>query len=176
MVDGSVMLSGLREALPSISILIQGIGALAGLFFVASGVWRFYEISNQNPNVTLTSPWMYLLSGVLLLNLLYTAQLSTELLFAGQKDITNILGYDGEAGMASQTRLFLKTIFELIRVIGLFFFIKGLMTLRKIGSPAPGGEHPHTAAMFQILCGTAAIHIVDTVNLVSRTFGFGSVL
>ena len=63
-----------------------------------------------------------------------------------------------------------------IRLIGYVSFIKGWFIFKRIGDGAQGSDEAFSKAMIHLFFGVLAINIVETVNVMSSTVGFGDVL
>ena len=70
----------------------------------------------------------------------------------------------------------MKAIIACLRLYGYFTYARGWMSVRRIGNGQNGSDEVFKAAMIRLVAGVALINIVETVNLISGTFGFGNVL
>jgi len=150
---GYFSLSGWAASIPKASIqnminlapivvgLAVGLIALVGLLLVGSSVMMFIKAGEAGGQVTMTTAWFGLASGVLMLTFATTLQVMKNTLF------TSVAGsevyYVMPVAKLSQGQLLATAAIIYIQVIGVFFLGTGLHSLSKIGEPSKNEESKH---------------------------------
>ncbi|ASK94736.1 IcmC-like type IV secretion system protein [Xanthomonas campestris pv. trichodesmae] len=174
--DFSQMLGNFQEVAPYVSVLIQTIASFLGVVFIAQGLFKFRQ-HNVRGEAHLGSAFLYVLSGVALVNLALSTNAAFGLLYGNSgASVQHLVAYKPTASMPTQGAMLMKVIVLLLQVYGLFYTVTGWVQLRKLHDNRSGGEVSFKSTMFRILGGAALLNVVLTVNTLAKLLGFGRVL
>lgn len=176
MPDLSQMVGNISELVPALSLLIQVVAGLLGFIVVAQGLQRFWVASSRG-EATIGAGFLYLVSGVALINLAISADVAMDLLFGGTgASVNNLMAYTPSSAMPEEGQLLMKALLLLIQLFGLFFLVTGLLQMRQLSDNRNGSDVSVKGTMFRTFGGAAMLNMVLTVNTVAGILGFGSVL
>lgn len=177
--DASSMLASFMESFPGLEQFLNLGVAMVGVILTGQAALKFIEIGKhgeQPGGVRWITPVMYLLAGTALFNFASSVDTALETIYGGSSSVHNLLSYSPGSGMPQESQLLTKAIIACLRLYGYFTYARGWMSVRRIGNGQNGSDEVFKAAMIRLVAGVALINIVETVNLISGTFGFGNVL
>ncbi|WDJ45394.1 IcmC-like type IV secretion system protein [Xanthomonas campestris] len=173
--DVSQMLANLEGVAPYVSTLIQTIASLMGVLFTVQGLYKFKQHTERG-EAHLGTAFLYLVSGVALVNLALSTDAAFGLLYGNSgASVQHLVAYKPTDSMPTQAAMVMKVIELLLQVYGLFFTVTGWVQVRKLNENRSGGEVTFRSSMFRILGGAALLNIVLTVNTLAKLLGFGRV-
>ncbi len=173
MIDASTMLGTLMESFPGFENFLNLIVSLLGLIFTGMAVFKFVEFDRGQAR--LITPFMYLFAGVALWNFASSVNTFLETVYGSSTSVQNLLSYSGSK-LPETTAKMSKILIMCIRLVGYAAFIKGWLIFKRIGDGSHGSDEAFSKAMIHLFFGVAAINIVETVNIIASTVGFGNVL
>lgn len=177
MIDASTMLGSIMESFPGFVNFLNLFTSLMGVILTGMAVFKFIEFDKLNGNGSLLAPFMYLLSGVALWNLGSSVDTFLETIYGPSTSVQTLLSYSSSGSkLPENTAKMAMLLIMCIRLVGYIAFIKGWLILKRIGSGSQGSDEFFSKALVHLFFGVAAINIVETVNIVSSTVGFGNVL
>lgn len=159
---------------PGIMIFLNLFTSTVGVILTGMAIFKFIEFDKGNSR--LITPFMYLLVGTALFNLSMSADTFLETVYGPSTSVQNLLSYSGGGNLSEQGSKMLMLLIMCIRLIGYVSFIKGWFIFKRIGDGTQGSDEALSKAMTHLFFGVLAINIVETVNVVSSTIGFGNVL
>lgn len=173
MIDASTMLGTLMESFPGLENFLNMLVALLGVIFTGMAVFKFIEFDHGR--VRLLTPFMYLFAGVALWNFASSVNTFLETVYGSSTSVQNLLSYNGSK-LPETTAKMSQMLIMCVRLIGYAAFIKGWLLFKRIGDGSHGSDEAFSKAMIHLFAGVFAINIVETVNIVASTVGFGNVL
>lgn len=173
MIDASTMLGTLMESFPGLESFLNLLVGLLGVVLTGMAIFKFIEFDHGRAR--LLTPFMYLLAGVALLNFASSVNTFLETVYGSSTSVQNLLSYSGSK-LPEQAAKMSKMLIMCIRFIGYAAFIKGWLIFKRIGDGNQGSDEAFSKAVIHLFFGVAAINIVETVNIVSSSVGFGNVL
>lgn len=179
MIDASNMLGTFLQSFPGFESLLNLLVAFLGVLLTGMAVFKFIEIGRfgeQPGGVRWITPVMYLIAGTAMWNFGSSVDSFLETLYGPSTSVHNLLSYSATSRMPEQTKLMMTALIACLRLYGYFTYVRGWLSVRRIGSGQNGSDEVFKAAMIRLFAGVALINIVATVNAVSSTFGFGNVL
>lgn len=179
MIDAQTALGTFLQSFSGIEDFINVFVAFLGVVLTIMAVFKFVEYGRFGENmggVSLLTPVMYLLSGAALFNFAASIDTFLQSIYGPSTSVHNLMSYSGGAGAEEKTVLFLTALVACVRLYGYWSFASGWMTLRKLGSNSHGQNDSFKQALIKLFAGAAMINIVETVNVVTSTFGFGDFL
>lgn len=180
MIDASTMLGSIMESFPGFVNFLNLFTSLMGVILTGMAIFKFIEFDRLNGNDggrSLLAPFMYLLSGVALWNLGSSVDTFLETIYGPSTSVQTLLSYSSSGSkLPENTAKMAMLLIMCIRLVGYIAFIKGWLILKRIGSGSQGSDEVFSKALVHLFFGVAAINIVETVNIVSSTVGFGNVL
>ncbi len=173
MIDASTMLGSLMESFPGFETFLNLLVSLLGLIITGLAIFKFIEFDHGRGR--LLTPFMYLFVGAALWNFAGSVNTFLETIYGSSTSVQTLLSYGGPKG-SEQAEKMTKVLIMCVRLIGYAAFVKGWLTLKRIGDGTQGADEAFSRAMIHLFFGAALINIVATVNIVTSTFGFGNVL
>ena len=173
MIDASTMLGTLMESVPGFESFLNLFVSLIGLILTGMAVFKFIDVDHGRAR--LITPFMYLLAGVALWNFASSVNTILETMYGSSTSVQSLLSYSGSK-LSDQTAKMSKMLIMCIRLIGYVAFIRGWLIFKRIGDGNHGSDEAFSKAVIHLFAGVAAINIVETVNIISSTVGFGNVL
>ncbi len=159
---------------PGIMIFLNLLTSMLGIVLTGMAIFKFIEFDNGHAR--LITPFMYLLVGVALFNLSSSVNTFLETVYGSSTSVQTLLSYSGGGKLSEQASKMTMLLIMCIRLIGYFSFTKGWLIFKRIGDGAQGSDEAFTKAITHLFFGVVAINIVETVNIISSTVGFGNVL
>lgn len=174
--DASSIAANLAALMPDAVAFMNAIVSLlaAGLFIAA--VMKFVSHAKGRDGTRLATPVMLLLSGTMLWNLGMAATSLLETTFGDGTSTSTLMAYSGSQSMPNETQAFLKVLIMGVRLYGYYAFAAGWWKVKNIGAGTAASESAFGSAFWHIAGGIAAINIVQSVNVITTTLGFGDVL
>ncbi|MDH0342006.1 hypothetical protein [Chromobacterium haemolyticum] len=179
MIDATSMLGTFLLSFPGFENLLNVLVAFLGVLLTGLAVLKFIEIGRfgaQPGGVRWITPVMYLMAGAALWNFASSVDSFLESFYGSSTSVHNLLSYTSSSRMPEQTKLLLTALIATLRLYGYFTYVRGWLSVRRIGSGQNGSDEVFKAAMIRLAAGVGLINIVGTVNAASSTFGFGNVL
>lgn len=173
MIDASTMLGALMESFPGFESFLNLLVSLLGIILTGMAIFKFIEFDQGRAR--LLTPFMYLFAGVALWNFASGVNAFLETVYGSSTSVQSLLSYSGSK-LPEQTAKMSKLLIMCIRLIGYAAFIKGWLIFKRIGDGNNGSDEALSKAMIHLFFGVAAINIVETVNIVSSSIGFGNAL
>lgn len=168
------MLGNIMASFPGIMIFLNLFTSMAGVILTGMAIFKFVEFDNGHAR--LITPFMYLLVGVALFNLSSSVDTFLETVYGPSTSVQNLLSYRGGNRLSEQGSKMAMLLIMCIRLVGYVSFIKGWFIFKRIGDGTQGSDEAFSKAMIHLFFGVLAINIVETVNVLSSTAGFGNVL
>ena len=145
---------------------LGGAAFVAGFLITASSVFKFKEYAESGGRMTLKTPIMLLVAGVLLVGLQSTISIASGTMGLGPMDFgVSRVGNVSNDGFNAAMR----GILMFVKVVGVIAVFRGILILKKIGEGQQGGEMGR--ALTHILGGAAAVNINATINMLANTVG-----
>lgn len=173
MIDASTMLGSLMESFPGLESFLNLFVSLLGVVLTGMAIFKFIEFDQGRAR--LITPFMFLIAGAALWNFASSVNTFLETVYGSSTSVQNLLSYSGSK-LPEQTAKMSKMLIMCIRLVGYAAFIKGWLIFKRIGDGNQGSDEAFSKAMIRLFFGVAAINIVETVNIVSSSVGFGNVL
>lgn len=159
---------------PGIMSLLNLFTSMLGVILTGMAIFKFIEVDDGKAR--LITPFIYLIVGVALFNLSSSVDTFLETVYGSSTSVQTLLSYNGGNKLSEQTAKMMMFLIMCIRLIGYWSFIKGWLIFKRIGDGSHGSEEAFSKALTHLFFGVVAINIVETVNVVSSTVGFGNVL
>lgn len=175
MVDASTMLGQVMQSFPSFIKLTNVFASLTGLCLVLMGLFKFTQLRPVGETKLIVAI-MWVVAGVSLINLASSLQSVLATMFGGSANVHSLLDYQSDAGLPDASRKLIQVLVMSARLYGLWAAIKGLMTLRHVGDPNYREGNALSSGAMKLVFGCLLLNIVQTVSVVSTTFGFGQPL
>lgn len=176
MVDASTMVGSFMQSYPHLVKLLNVIASLSGLAITLGGLYKFTQVPAHHENTKLIVPLMWVLSGVALFNLASSMQTMLVTLFGSGTNVHNVLAYQATGETSAASKQLIQALILCARLYGMWCAIRGLMTLRHIGDAAHRDGNAFKSGMMKLVFGVLLFNIVQSVNAVSSTFGWGNPL
>ncbi|KAG0163817.1 hypothetical protein DFQ28_003494 [Apophysomyces sp. BC1034] len=173
------MLGTFMQSFPGLEEFLNLGVALLGVLLTGQAVFKFIEIGKfgeQPGGVRWMTPVLYMLAGVALINFAASVDTALETVYGPSTSVRNLLSYSAASGMPKESKLLMQALIACLRLYGYFTYARGWLSVRRIGNGQNGSDEVFKAAMIRLLAGVGLINIVETVNVLSTTFGFGNVL
>lgn len=176
MADTSAIVSNVMQSIPGLVTLLNVITSFLGVALTGYGVFKFIEYGKGEGHTKLITPFLLLFCGTALWN--FNASIDTFLgtVFGSSSSTSNLLSYSPSANTTAKAKLWITMLIMLLRVYGYFTFMRAWLTISKIGSGQHANDELGKTAIVRLFAGIALINIVETVNVLSTTVGFGDVL
>ena len=176
MPDGTGIIENIISMLPSAMALLNVFISVAAVCFVIYAMVKFAALAKRDGMTRPMTPWLLLLSGVMLWNFTSAADSALETIFGSGTSTETLLSYTASDSIPEETGRMLGMLVMCIRLYGYYAFAKGWFKVTKIGAGTAAAEGAFGSASMHILGGALAINIVATVNGVTSALGFGDVL
>lgn len=174
MIDASTMLGNIIGSFPGIMSFLNLFTSMMGVILTGMAIFKFIEFDSGKAR--LITPFIYLIVGVALFNLSSSVNTFLETIYGSSTSVQTLLSYNGGGGLSQQTARMTMLLIMCIRLIGYWAFIKGWLIFKRIGDGSQGSDEAFSKALTHLFFGVMAINIVETVNVISSTVGFGNVL
>lgn len=174
--DASSMAANLAALIPDAVVFMNAIVSLLAVGLFIAAVNKLVSHAKGRDGTRLSTPVMLLLSGTMLWNLGMAATSLLETTFGDGTSTSTLMTYAGSDSMPSETQAFLKVLIMAIRLYGYYAFAAGWWKVRNIGAGTHASESAFGSAFWHIVGGICAINIVQSVNVITSTLGFGDVL
>lgn len=171
-----VAILNLSSAFDSIQKLIVALSYVIGLGMVARGVMMYKAFADQTfhsqNRAEMAGPIVWIIIGCVLIYFPRTLDSSLITLF-GSDEISGsseLIAWQSTLG-TEKWKALSEVVIKYIKLVGFIAFLRGWIILSKMGH---SGAQPGsiTRAMVHVLGGILLIAIVDTVNILARTFGY----
>lgn len=168
-------LTNLSYAFTSIRTLIVALSYVMGVGMVVKGLMMYRQLANQTmasaQRGELAGPMVWIIIGCILIYFPRTLQ-STLITVFGSGDISaasDLIGYTTISGV-ERWREISEVIIMYVKLVGYIAFVRGWIILSKMGH---SGSQPGSIGkgVIHVIGGVLLINIIDTVNLLARTFG-----
>lgn len=170
----STMLTNLSSSYTGLFQLLFTGFWVAGLVCVIWGVNNFRHATEDHrgggPH-PVTAALVSIMIGAVLCYLPTLLQSLAYTAFVNTTGPAGLVDYETPSS-SSTTFASLRTLWQLV---GVYFFGRGWLTLRKIGIHGESSSATFYGATVRIFCGIAMVHVVDVLVILSNTFGFTSV-
>lgn len=173
MIDASTMLGNLMESFPGFENFLNLFVALVGVILSGMAVFKFIEVDSGRAR--LITPFMFLFAGVALWNFAASIDTVLETVYGSSSSVRNLLSYSGSK-LPETTAKMSQLLIMCIRLIGYAAYVRGWLVLKRVGDGNHGSDEAFTKGMIHLFFGVAAINIVETVNILASSLGFGNVL
>ncbi len=155
------------ESLRYVAIIVQDFCILGGIAFILAGLFKMKRYGQMRTmmshQITLIQPLSKIIIGACLLAI----PVATKTLLLAFWGSVNPLAYPD---MSSGTEVYIKPVIILIRLIGLFGMIRGIMMFSRVGGqqgqPGMAGK-----AMLHIIGGMLCLHIINTYYIIKFMLG-----
>ena len=174
--DGSSIASNLAALIPDAMALLNAVISILAVALFIGAVLKFVSYGKGRDGTSLATPVMFLASGVMLWNLGMSANSFLETTFGQGTSTSTLMTYTAGDSMPAQSAAFLATLIMFIRLYGYYAFAAGWWKVRKISAGTQASDGSLASAAMHIAGGVFAINIVQTVNAITSTFGFGELL
>ncbi len=169
-------LTNLSNAFSSIEHLIVAITYIIGLSLIVRGIMMYRVFATQTMSSAqkgeIAGPMVHIIIGSLLLYLPSTLTTSLTTVFATTdiSQASDIIAYQSLSGSEKWQKL-TSVVIEYMTLIGLIAFVRGWVILSKMGH---SGSQPGSMGkgLIHVIGGILLVNIVDTVNILSCTFGY----
>lgn len=179
--DFSNMIANLSGAVTSIQHLVVLISFLTGVALVFRGLAMYrafgQAITQMSRSGEVAGPMVFIAVGAMLIYLPSTLDYSLTTLYGDTIDIDalstagQLIGYESASSFGRWAELS-KVIVGYMKLIGLIAFVRGWVILSKMGH---AGSQPGSVGkgITHIVGGVLLVNVVDTINILAATFGFG---
>ena len=176
--DFVTALENLASTFGSISFLVVTISQIIGLVLVFRGIAMYKIFATQSMASSqkgeLAGPLVHIVVGVAMIYLGSTIDVSLETLF-GSKEVASANDIKAylPAGTDDKWQALMAVLMKYFKLIGLLAFVKGWIILSKMGH---AGAQPGSMGkgLTHIIGGVLLMNIVDTMKLLSCSFGFST--
>jgi intracellular multiplication protein IcmC len=169
--DIATMIENLSLAVPALTQLTTAISYVMGMFFMIKGVMDFKRLGEQRTMMsgehTWKGPLVSLAVGAALLYLPSAIQSGFNTFWTEP----NPYQYESLDPTDSWNELIIAC-FQIIQLIGVIAFIRGLVVLAHLGS-GQSQQHGFAKAMAYMVAGIFCIDLWDFVSSVLNTLGLG---
>lgn len=170
------MAVNLAQLIPDLMTFINAVISILAFGLFLGAVVKMVAHSKGRDGTRLSTPFLMLLSAVMLWNLGMSVTSMLQTVYGGSSSAESLLSYTDSNNMPEQTNAFLRVLIMFIRVYGYYAFAAGWWKVKNIGAGTQSAEGSVGSAFWHIVGGVAAINIVATVNVVTSTLGFGELL
>lgn len=176
-VDFFTALENLSKTFGSISFLAVTIAQLIGVVLVFRGIAMYKIFATQSLSSAqrgeLAGPLVHIVVGAILVYVGGTINVSVETLFGSNVDTSGDLKAYLPPGSDEKWQALLAVLVKYFKLIGLLAFLKGWIILSKMGH---AGSQPGSIGkgMTHIVGGILLMNMVETMRLLSCTFGFST--
>lgn len=172
-----VALTNLSYAFTSLRTLLVAFSYVVGAGMVAKGLMMYRQLANQTMSSAqrgeLAGPMVWIVIGCILVYFPATLQSTLTTVFGSgeMSAASELIGYGTVSGV-ERWREISEVIVMYVRLVGYIAFIRGWIILSKMGH---SGTQPGSIGkgVIHIIGGILLVNVIDTVNLLSRTFGLG---
>ena len=167
--------SALSSSFYSLEKMLLVLSYIIGLFLALRGVMMYRAFANQTYGSAqrgeIAGPMVFLIVGIMLIYLPSTMNASLQTIFGTSEigQLSSLVSY--QSPDSSENWLNLQNIFvKYLKLVGLIAFLRGWIILSKMGHP---GAQPGSIGkgITHIFGGVVLINLVDTINILGRTFG-----
>jgi intracellular multiplication protein IcmC len=172
------MLENVMEAFSGLETLLNlGVMTL-GVILTGMSIFKFIALSHDTTfgQMHWVTPVMYLISGVALFNFASSIDTFLQTFYGPSTSVHALLSYTAPTGMSQKTTSMLKTLIAASQLYGYFTFARAWVGLRRLGSGQHGSDEVFKASLIRLCAGVGLINIVETIDVVSETLGFGKIL
>lgn len=164
------MIVNIAATVPQLMLFTTALAYVLGFYFVAHGLLLLKKYAEQRTMMSgdakMSAPLLYLFVGAALIYLPSAVQSGITTFWLHP----NPYGYD--TGNKDQWAVFLGACFNIIQLVGVIAFIRGLVILAHMGGQG-GHQATFGRAAAHIVGGIFCIDIYDFVQAVFVTFGLG---
>ncbi|MCS5708313.1 hypothetical protein CC99x_005280 [Candidatus Berkiella cookevillensis] len=168
-------LQNLSYAFTSLKALIVALSYVLGVGMVVRGLMMYRQLANVTMSSAqrgeLAGPMVWIIVGVILVYFPRTLESSLTTVFAtgDTAAASELIGYVTISGV-ERWREISEIIVNYMKLIGYIAFLRGWIILSKMGH---SGSQPGSIGkgIVHIVGGVLLINVIDTVNLLARTFG-----
>lgn len=166
----ATMIENIAETVPSLMLFTTALSYVIGFYFVFHALLLFKKFAEQRTQMSgeakMAGPLLYLFVGAALIYLPSAVRSGMTTFWVAPHP------YGYETGSTDAWAIFIGACFNIIQLIGVIAFIRGLVILAHVGT---GGGQQATVgrAAAHIIGGIFCIDIYDFVNAVFITFGLG---
>ncbi len=171
-------MSALTQSFPGVEKLLNLGVALMGLLLSGTAIFKLVE---QGRGGTLgrpqwVTPIMYLIAGVALFNFPASIDTFLQTMYGPSSSVHHLLSYsDATSKLPQKSKLMLQALLSCLQLYGYVTFARGWLTVRRLGNGQSGSDEMFKTVMIRLCAGVALINILETVNVVASTLGFGDV-
>lgn len=175
--DASSMLSNFSQSIPGIVLFLNALFTATGLGLV---VWALVIVTKNNAhgsqghNGGMSVPLVMILCGVMLFNVTSSTNAVLGSIYGAGVDVSSLMDYEASDSLPSETQKMIQLVILIIRIFGYFIYYAGWMTVKNI--PTSTDKSEGRKGLVRIVFGSCLINIVQSVNVVTSTIGFGDVL
>lgn len=176
-IDFVTALENLSNTFGSISFLVVAISQLIGVVLVFRGIAMYKIFATQTMSSAqkgeLAGPLVHVVVGVIMIYLGSSIDVSVETLFGSANSSAGDIKAYLPAGTEEKWQALMAVLVKYFKLIGLLAFVKGWIILSKMGH---AGVQPGSMGkgLTHIIGGVLLMNMVDTMQLLSCTFGFST--
>lgn len=163
------MLLNFEQSFPALVEFIRTFAMIAGYACAVIGLWVVYRANDDQSGrsrATIAGGLWSIVAGVLLIFAMTTIKTIAHTAFGAST--SNALDYISSPNVTGNTGLALRAF---VQIFGFIAFTRGIFVLRAVGMHGEGGPRTFWRGALLVLGGVAAIHIIDFLGMLSRTFG-----
>lgn len=179
--DASDMLASFKESIPAIVEFLNALCIVSGVYALFSAFYWLIQYNRQSAsgsvgNMSLSTPAWRVIAGIMLINVADSMSMILGTMFGSGVDVSNLLAYNsGGSSLPEETKNMIAVIVMFLRVYGLVTYYRGWNTAKNIGN-SNSHDDSLKIATIRIVFGAALMNIVQFVNVITSTFGYGDVL
>ncbi len=177
MTDVATMLGSLMQSFPGMEELLNVAVVLLGILLSGTAILKLVELGRLGPlsRTRWVTPIMYLVAGVALFNFPASIDTFLQTVYGPSSSVHHLLGYSSASKLPQKSKLMLQALLACLQLYGYVTFARGWLSVRRIGNGQNGSDEVFKTAMIRLCAGIGLINILETVNVVANTVGFGNV-
>lgn len=146
---------------------------LCGLAFFVWGINNVrYASEGRGDRGNVNASIVSILIGAVLMYMPTALESMATTVFATSAGPVGMMDYQTPDAAGGNVFVSVRTFLQLV---GVYFFGRGLITMRHIGIKGEDGRHTFYGAVVRLVFGIALVHIIDTLQVISKTVGLGVV-
>lgn len=169
------MLQNLQQTLTPVWQMLVSLCYLSGVILLTLGVFKFKKYGQMtvmmSSGANLSEPMSYFIAGLILLFFPFMLDSLLSTFWGSGYTSDSILAY--QSGDNQGLRAYLQPIMEVVEVVGLGAFIRGVYMLSKTGSQSGSQQNSLSKGLMHMLGGVLAININGTIDVLRNSFGVG---
>jgi len=167
------ILQKIGQQVPNFTLLVTAVGYVVGMFFVITGVIRMKHLGESRTMMSrehsAVPPLIYIAVGAALLYLPSSVWVGMNTFWTSASPYAYTENTDTWS-------TYINVCFEIVQLIGVIAFIRGLIILSKLGEHGGGQQGQFGKGLTHIIGGIFCINIYQFIQMISYTIGiqFGS--